>query len=236
MSLIAHPEILRRRRIWEERELIEPQFGRKTIEEAERLRQQIIKEEIAKREREHQIHLSQFELERVYSTNETHTVFIFGFLLICFMLIIYPWQSPSTLWKPEFFMDGKNGTSTWSDIPKTSLKKYKTPPMPRPSPLPNPRRMDIKLFFFKQRPKTLPPPAKAMPMVLLKKDQAIGAKMEGENSNLPDLQLKPTRSTSPEAVKEHSPPTPTQTQGSQDWIFTLGSRVSKRLEKGRRKL
>ncbi|PWN38095.1 uncharacterized protein FA14DRAFT_188126 [Meira miltonrushii] len=238
MSLLAHPEVLRRRRVWDEKEFIEPQHGRRTPEEVEADRQRIIKEEIARREREHQLHLAQFNSEGVYATDETHIVFTLSILLVCMMLVIYPWQSSIALWKPEHYTDGKNATTiAWKDFPD-KMRKNKAPPMPRPSPVPHPRRLDVSTLFLKKRPKSVPAPAKAMPIVESKKDLDLASKEEEETSRLQDNQLGPTPSTGqgPVAEEKEAPPSPTQTQGSQDWTSTLAKRVSKRLEKGRRML
>lgn len=238
MSLLAHPEILRRRRIWDEKEFIEPQYGRRTPEEVEADRQRIIKEEIARREREHQLHLAQFNSEGVYATDETHIVFVFAFLLVCMLFIIYPWNSTPALWKPEHYTDGKNVTApaNWEKMPE-KMRKSKAPPLPIPSPVPNPRRLDVKSLFLKKRPKRLPAPAIAIPIVRSKKTSDLASKEEEEKLRLQDNQLGPTPSSTQGQLDDlKAPPSPTQTQGSQDWTYTISQRVSKRLEKGRKTL
>lgn len=236
MSLIAHPEVLRRRRIWDDKEFIEPQHGRKTPEEAQAERERVIKQEIARREREHQLHMRQFESERVYSTNETHIVFTLSIILVFFMMIIYPWQSTPTLWKVEHSTNQKNATTTWSNLSQ-SIRKTKIPPWPRPAPVPYPRRLEVKSLFFKKPPKTVPRPAQAIPIAEFKKNSNLAAVKVGEEEmHSQDKQLRPTQSTTQVLVTDVKPPLPKQTQASQDWASTLGKRVSKRLEKGRKTL
>ena len=76
------------------------------------------------------------------------------------MLIIYPWQSTPIRCKAEHYVDGKNGTIT-STLTDASgwMKQTKSPPLPRPSPVPYPRRLNTRWMLFNKPPKSLPAPA-----------------------------------------------------------------------------